>query len=176
MAITQTFMGLNMMFAKKHALLVVFCTFCCVGHAAEDQADNAANPLKRGKLDVLAEHHVIARFDGAPYRLCRGLTARCPQGCGDSGEFAKFTVLKYVEFKKHGKYGAKRPTYPIQISDFDRKPKGDPKVTKLVKSLKVGDKVVLKWEHLYGEVTPNSFSPRHPLVELRKATAEEAVR
>ncbi len=153
---------------------IAIALLCLLATSTFAEDDNKGKLPKRGNLDVLAEHHVIARFDGAPYRLCRGRTARCPQRCGDSGEFATFTVLKYVEFKKHGKYGLKQQQYRFQISDFDRKPKGDPKLAKIASGLAIGDKVVLKWEHLYGEIKPGLISPTRPITELRKATAEEA--
>lgn len=145
------------------------------GAFAEYLALPMTNPADNGKLDTLAEHRVLAQFKGAPYRLCRGRTSLCPEHCGDSGEFATFDIVEYLHYKKPGKYGdEKQKQFALQVSDFRRKPKGDPKTLETVHELKEGDLVLLEWHHLYGEVQPGAFSPVRPVIELRKVTEEEA--
>jgi hypothetical protein len=140
-------------------------------------ADGPADAKKKPKLETLAVHRTIARFEGAPYRLCRGRTAMCPERCGHSGEFATFTIVDYLKYEKPGKYGdAQQKQFMFQVSDFHRKPKGDPKLRATVTGLTKGDLVALGWDHLYGEVLPGSFSPVRPVVELRKISQEEADR
>lgn len=120
-------------------------------------------------LEVLAKHNTIAKFEGSKFRLCRGRTAACPEKCGDSGEYANFTILRYTEYEKPGKYGdPKQESYSIQISDFHKKPVGDPELAKTIASLKQGDEVVLGWNHLYGEIQPGLMSPKRVVVELKK--------
>lgn len=119
------------------------------------------------KRELLAEHETISRLEGIAYRRCRGLTAMCPESCGDSGEYVTFTVVKYTRYKQHGKYGGKQNSFMIQVSDFHKKPKGDSKILKIVRSLKKGDLVKLWWRHDY--VTKNRVSsPERPIVKLEK--------
>lgn len=119
------------------------------------------------KRELLAEHETISRFKGVAYRKCRGLTAQCPEKCGDSGEYATFTILEYTRYKQHGKYGGKQESFTIQVSDFHKKPKGSPEILKTVRSLKQGDLVRLWWRHDY--VTKNRVSsPERPIVKLAK--------
>jgi hypothetical protein len=119
------------------------------------------------KRKLLAEHETESIFEGVVYRKCRGLTALCPQKCGDSGEYATFTVVKYTRYKQHGKYGGKQKTFRVQVSDFHKKPKGNPEILKTVRSLKKGDLVKLCWRHDY--VTKNRVSsPERPIVKLEK--------
>jgi hypothetical protein len=158
---------------KTPDLLCLAVLVCGIVAAAE----GARSPDKKPKLDTLAVHRTIARFEGAPYRLCRGLTAMCPDRCGHSGEFATFTIVEYLKYEKPGKYGDPRQTqFSFQVSGFDRKPKGDPKLRTIVSGLKKGDLVLLGWDHLYGEVKPGLTSPVRPVVELRKISQEEADR
>ncbi len=119
------------------------------------------------KVQVLAKHRTIATYEGTQYRLCMGRTTLCPDRCGDSGEFARFKIDQYTAFEKNSQYGEKRDEFLIQVSDYNKKPIGDPAVSKTVQSLKTGDKVTLWWDHLY--VTKDGVSaPRYPLVKLEK--------
>ena len=114
---------------------------------------------------LLAEHETIATFEGIAYRKCLGRTAMCPERCGDSGEYATFTVVEYTRYKQHGKYGGKQTSFTIQVSDFHKKPKGDPGISKTVRSLKKGDRTRLWWRHDY--VTKNGASfPERPILKL----------
>ncbi|MCU0979628.1 MAG: hypothetical protein MUF25_10740 [Pirellulaceae bacterium] len=117
---------------------------------------------------MLAKHETLAVFEGVNYRLCMGLTSRCPKECGDSGEFASFGVKKYLQYEKPGQYGdPEQKTFLVQVSDYDKKPKGDPKILETVKSLKKGDYVLLAWHHDY--VTKQGASyPERPIVKLEK--------
>ena len=132
---------------------------------------DAADPDKKGdgtSRKTLSTHVTIATYEGAQYRLCRGRTARCPQNCGHSGEFAKFAIKEYLKYEKPGKYGdAKKKEYLIQISDFHRKPKGTLKTLETIKRLKAGDKVRLAWNHDYVTRKGSSF-PERVVKELKK--------
>jgi len=125
------------------------------------------------KRELLAKHVTIATYKGEAFRLCRGRTSRCPENCGDSGEYATFAIEKYLVYEKPGKYGSSKQTsYRIQASDFHRKPVGDPETLKVISGLKEGDHVLLAWNHDY--VTRKGVSsPDRPLKELRKLAPEE---
>ena len=132
--------------------------------------DTIGNPVKR---ELLARHVTLAIFNGSPFRTCRGLTRRCPENCGGSGEFATFSIEKYLEYDKPGKYGSdKQTSHLIQISNFHRKPMGDPAILKVIVELKEGDHVVLAWDHEY-VTSKGSSAPDRPVKELRRLTKEE---
>lgn len=138
-------------------------------------ASDAADTPKE-KRELLARHETLAVFEGVNYRLCRGLTSRCPKACGDSGEFASFGIKKYLKYEQPGQYGdPEQETFLVQVSDYDKGPKGDPRILETVKSLKKGDHVLLSWHHDYVTKEGSSF-PERPLVKLEKigkAKAEE---
>jgi hypothetical protein len=125
------------------------------------------------KTKLLSLHETEATFAGIEYRTCRGLTGRCPKDCGSSGEFAIFKIVKYVKYEKPGKYGdAKAKDRRIQISDFYKKPKADPRLRETVKGLKKGDRVLLSWKHNYVTRTSDGRSwsgPERPVTKLEKA-------
>jgi len=126
------------------------------------------------KRQLLAKHETLAVFDGLKFRLCMGRTALCPERCGDSGEFATFTVKKSLKYEKHGQYGdPKQENFLVQVSDYDKNPKGDPKILETVKGLKKGDYVLLSWHHDY--VTKEGVSsPERPIVKLEKIDSDKA--
>lgn len=151
--------------------------------AAKDakQTDNQSPKAYVGKmpdndkLKVLTEHKVIATFQEVKFRRCVGLTGRCPDRCGSSGEFANFKITDYLHHKKLGKYGEdKYESYLAQISDFHRKPQGDPALLAHIESLEKGDLVVIEWKHLYGELRTGGSSPVRPLLLLKKIDQAEA--
>ena len=137
------------------------------------EAHGAAGGKDVEKRELLARHLTIATYKGAPFRLCRGETARCPKDCGSSGEFATFAIGKYLEYEKLANYGSSKQTsHLIQVSGFHRKPVGDPEILKVISQLKVGDHVLLAWDHDY--VTSNRVSaPDRPIKKLRRLTEEE---
>jgi len=150
------------------ALVVALVNFSAAGADASD-----GPPEKR---ELLANHETLAVFDGVNYRLCRGRTALCPERCGDSGEFANFRIKKYLKYEKPGQYGdPQQTTFLAQVSDYHRRPKGDPRILETVKTLKPGDHVLLSWRHDYVTRAGASF-PERPIVKLEKiddARAEE---
>ena len=124
------------------------------------------------KVELLAKHETLVVFEGSQFRLCRGRTARCPKQCGHSGEFANFRIVEYLKYEKPGKYGeGKQKSKLIQVSDFDKKPKGDPKLLAVVKNLKQGDRVLLNWRHDYVNRNGSSF-PVRPITKLEKEQAD----
>jgi hypothetical protein len=126
------------------------------------------------KRELLANHETLAVFDGLKYRLCMGRTALCPKQCGHSGEFATLTVKKYLKYEKLGQYGdPEQKTFLVQVSDYDKKPKGDPKILETVKGLKKGDYVLLSWHHDY-VTKEGASSPERPIVKLESIDGDKA--
>ncbi len=132
---------------------------------------SAAKPEKKENdttRKILSKHITISTYEGAQFRRCRGLTGRCPENCGNSGEFARFTINEYLTYEKPGKYGdPKQKQYLIQISDFHKKPKGDADILKVIKGITKGDKVRLAWNHNYVTRKGSSF-PERVVKELKK--------
>ena len=125
------------------------------------------------KTKLLSTHETEATFAGIEYRTCRGLTGACPERCGSSGEYAIFKIEKYLKYEKPGKYGdAKAKDRRIHISDFHKKPKGDPKLNEIIKGLTKGDRVLLSWNHNYVTRTyangTSSSAPERPITKLQK--------
>jgi hypothetical protein len=151
---------------KLASLVMCVLTLSVVGFAGDDDA--------KGDVErkLLSLHETEATFAGVEYRTCRGRTARCPKECGDSGEYAVFTIDKYLKYEKPGKDGdGKAKERRIQISDFYKKPKGDPKLSETIKGLKKGDRVLLSWKHVYVTRTSDGRSwsgPERPITRLEK--------
>jgi hypothetical protein len=140
-----------------------------MGVAGSEMVDAAKKKGKnKDKTELLSAHETEAVFAGIEFRTCRGKTGRCPENCGSSGEFAIFTIDKYLKYEKPGKYGdAKAKDKRIQISDFHKKPKGDAKLNETIKGLTKGDRVLLSWDHNY--VTRGGSSmPVRPITKLEK--------
>ncbi|WP_435895651.1 hypothetical protein [Oceaniferula spumae] len=143
-------------------------------------ADKPALEKPAEEVAVLSIHETKAVFKGLVYRRCMGRTSRCPERCGDSGEYAQFEITEYTKYEKEGKYGdPKQTTYLIQVSDFDKKPLDKDNngndltvLGKVIKDLKPGDQVELSWQHQYITATSQnggkSKFPRRVVVKLEK--------
>jgi hypothetical protein len=113
----------------------------------------------------------VAVFKGKEYRLCRGRTSRCPKTCGQSGEFAVFSVEGYLEYEKPGKYGdPMKKIFRFQVSDFDKKPLENSPGSKVVASMKDGDYARLEWNHEY-----DGSMPSRPVRLVKKIGKAEAL-
>ena len=148
--------------------LVLLMSGLMIPAVAWSTAASAGAENPKEKRELLAKHETLATFEGVNYRLCMGLTSRCPKECGDSGEFASFAIKKYLKYEKPGQYGdPEQETFLVQVSDYDKRPKGDPKILETVKSLKKGDHVLLSWHHDYVTKEGSSF-PERPIIKLEK--------
>ena len=154
--------------------LVLLMSGLVIPAVAWPTAAKDATETPKEKRELLAKHETLAIFEGVNYRLCMGLTSRCPKQCGDSGEFANFRVKKYLKYEKPGQYGDPgQKTFLVQVSDYDKMPKGDPQILATVKSLKKGDYVLLAWHHDYVTKEGASF-PERPIVKLEKISNAKA--
>jgi hypothetical protein len=118
--------------------------------------------------DVLSVHKTKATFNGTREHTCRGLTALCPDRCGDSGTLAVFTIDEYTAYEKTGEYGdGKASTFQFLTVDNLKQNKGSPELRARIEALKPGDKVILEWEHRYMN-RGGSRWPERPVTRLEK--------
>lgn len=138
----------------------------------------AADP-PREKRELLAEHNTVAKFTGIAYQQCRGLTAQCPDDCGNSGDFVSFEIVAYLAYSKPGQYGdPKAQTFTFQLQDNHKNLKVSKELSDTIKGLKKGDYVLLNWRHDYVTTFEpggqSASSPQRPVVKLEKISREEA--
>ena len=123
---------------------------------------------------LLAEHSTIARFEGTETQPCRFRTALCPDRCGHAQTTAKFTVVKYLNYKSHDQYGDPQTSrfYYAITGGVGKAPLASAPAA-AIGTLKPGDLVRLDWNHEYVTQDGCSF-PERPIVRLEKLTPEEA--
>ncbi|MGL4982264.1 MAG: hypothetical protein ACRC4W_05360 [Treponemataceae bacterium] len=143
--------------------------FSCVSTKKDStSAQYGASVKGAQKVELLSTHRTKATYKGLEYRLCRGLTALCPNKCGESGEFAIFEIQEYLDYQKSGEYGdGKQKNFMIHVTDYDKKPLNN-KYSKNIVGLKVDDTVYLDWDHIY-VTKDNSSYPERPLLRLAAA-------
>ena len=146
---------------KKIESMLIGLMLAC-GLFAQARAED-----KPDKVDLLARHETLAELQEVKYRTCMGMTGHCPDKCGHSGEFAHFKIVKYLNYEQTGKWGGKKETKMIQISDFNKKPQGDEKINAIIRELKKGDKVYISWDHNYVTGIKGSF-PERPITKFEK--------
>ena len=150
-----------------------------VALAAPPASQPAAKPNE--KRELLAENNTVAKFTGIAYQQCRGMTALCPDKCGQSGDFASFQIVSYLVYRKFGEYGdPKAPTYTFQVEDNMKNLKVPKELAAEVRGLKPGDYVLLNWRHDYVTTFEagggSSSSPERPITKLQKISKDEADR
>ena len=101
-----------------------------------------------------------------------GMTALCPDRCGESGKLARFEITSYLSYKKPGEYGdPKQQEFSVLIEDNLSNPKVSPDILKKIGDLEVGSKVRLSWNHDY--VTKDgTSSPERPITNITLLTNE----
>ncbi|WP_425613697.1 hypothetical protein NA78x_003535 [Anatilimnocola sp. NA78] len=160
------------MLRRNGLLLFSLAMFHWVG-VLDLSAAEPAEPATE-KRERLAVHETLAVLNKVEFRLCRGLTSLCPEKCGHSGNFADFTIKKYLKYEKVGEFGDPQQTnFLIQISDFAKQPIGDPAQLKTIQGLKQGDFVLLSWNHDY-VTSKGTSSPERPVVKLEEIDAAKA--
>ena len=81
--------------------------------------------------ELLSDHVAEAEFTGIIHRKCRFLTSLCPDKCDHARDFAVFRIVKYLDYRKPGKYGdEKQDQLMVDVTDADYE-------------IKQGDEVVL---------------------------------
>jgi hypothetical protein len=114
--------------------------------------------------ELLSSHETEARFTGLKDHTCRGLTALCPDRCGESGKMAEFEIVTYLDYKKPGEYGdAKQKTFQVLIQDTQGNAKIPKETCDAILAFKPGEMVHLKWNHDYVTKDGSKF-PERPIV------------
>lgn len=160
--------------------MVAFCLVLVAGltaHAGEktapaaaDAAEKAEKPLPSGEL--LSDHVAEAEFTGIIHRQCMFRTSLCPDKCDHPKDFATFRIIKYLDYRKPGKYGdEKQKKLMIDVNPAHRPMFQDASILKQVAALKPGDKVVLHWSHYYMHKDSSSF-PERPVISIRPLPAD----
>ena len=128
------------------------------------------------KRELLAKQETVAEFTGLKFQKCRGLTSLCPDKCGNSGNVAKFRIIKYLVYEKPGQYGDPQVTeFLTQVDDNLGNLKLPQEQVELLRALKPGDFVRLAWRHDY--VTKDgASSPERPLTKVEKLTEAAAAK
>ena len=145
--------------------------------AADKQAapkSAVAAPAPEKQRELLSSHDTVARFEGLTDHKCLGLTSLCPDRCGESGQLATFTIVKYLKYDKPGEYGdPQQEQFMVLIEDN----MGNVKVPKAIRDaimvLKPGDLVHLRWNHDYVTQAGSKF-PERPIKDVTPLTKEQA--
>ena len=146
---------------KLHAVLLAMALLSTLVNAEE-------------KRELLSRHETVAVYAGAPFKTCLGMTTLCPDKCDGSGELATFKIRGYLAYEKRGEYGdPKQSQFVVRISDYNKKPLGNPERRAVLDTLKPGDFVLLAWNHDY-VTRDGASSPERPVQNLKKISAAEA--
>ena len=122
-------------------------------------------------VEILARHETLAEFRGTRPHRCRGLTALCPDDCGESGTVAEFRIKRYLAYERPGEYGdPKAEQLVFMLEDNRGNPKATADVRAVVQALEEGDRVLLSWNHLYVTVDGHA-GPERPVTRLEAIPA-----
>ncbi len=142
--------------------------------AVEKKLMPKADPAPGQQRDLLSSHDTVARFTGLKDHQCMGLTALCPDRCGESGKLATFAIVKYLAYQKPGEYGdPKQEQFMVLIEDNMKNPKVPKAIRDAILALKPGDLVRLQWNHDYVTQDGSKF-PERPIRKLSVLTKEQA--
>lgn len=145
--------------------------------AADKQAapkSAVAAPAPEKQRELLSSHDTVARFEGLKYHKCMGLTALCPDRCGESGKLATFAIVNYIKYEKPGEYGdPKQEQFMVLVEDNMKNLKVPKAIRDAIIALKPGDLVHLQWNHDYVTQAGSKF-PERPIKDLSPLTKEQA--
>ena len=119
--------------------------------------------------ELLSDHVAEAEFTGIIHRKCRFLTSLCPDKCDHARDFAVFRIVKYLDYRKPGKYGdEKQEQLMVDVNPAHKPILQSADILKKISALKPGDKVVLHWAHYYMHRNSSSF-PERPVISVEPA-------
>lgn len=145
-------------------------------HAADSPVANPEKTEEKddGKLpsgELLSDHVAEAEFTGVIHRKCMFRTSLCPDKCDHPRDFATFRIIRYLDYRKPGKYGdEKQEKLMIDLNPAHKPILQGADILNKVASLKTGDKVVLHWSHYYMHRDSSSF-PERPVISLEPAAS-----
>lgn len=135
---------------QKIAILTLFIPFlfsCCSRKEATN--NNLIKEHILSDYDITRYHIFDAIFSRTKYHKCMGMTADCPEKCGNSGEYANFEIIRYKKFYGNGEGGAQKlESYQKQISDFNKNRFSNESI-QVIESLKPGDHVEIQVNYVY---------------------------
>ncbi|NP_001267848.1 flp protein [Hydra vulgaris] len=116
--------------------------------------------------DLLSLHETVSRFEGIVEQPCFFLTSLCPDNCGHGGSTAVFAIQEYLNYEKPGEYGdPKSEKYHVRLKDSKEATGLTKERLDLLKSLVIGDIVLLSWNHDYVHKEGCSY-PERPITKL----------
>lgn len=119
--------------------------------------------------ELLSDHVAEAEFTGVIHRKCRFLTSLCPDKCDHARDFAVFRIVKYLDYRKPGKYGdEKQEQLMVDVNPAHKPILQSADILKKISALKPGDRVVLHWAHYYMHRNSSSF-PERPVISVEPA-------
>lgn len=131
---------------------------------AEDQPPKQPKEVRK----LLSSHSTLAEYTGTKFQACRHRTSLCPNKCTHAGKVANFKIIKYIDYKKPGKYGdGKGTSFRTMVEDQLGNAKIPAATLIIINSLKKGDTVRLSWNHDYVTRNRSSF-PVRTITKLSK--------
>ena len=127
---------------------------------------NEQGDAKLPSGELLSDHVAEAEFTGMIHRKCRFLTSLCPDRCDHARDFAVFRIVKYLDYRKPGKYGEEQ--LMVDVNPAHKPILQGADILKKVSALKPGDRVVLHWAHYYMHRDSSSF-PERPVISVAPA-------
>lgn len=83
--------------------------------------------------------------------------------------FRRFRIVKYLDYRKPGKYGdEKQEQLMVDVNPAHKPILQSADILKKISALKPGDKVVLHWAHYYMHRNSSSF-PERPVISVEPA-------
>ncbi|MCT4665217.1 MAG: hypothetical protein N4A45_08310 [Flavobacteriales bacterium] len=149
-------------------LSIPFLFSCCSGKKTTETTVNKPNKEHTLTDNDFTRYHIFdATFSKTKYHKCMGMTADCPDKCGNSGEYANFEITRYKKFDGKGEGGSQKlETYQKQISDFNKKRFNDESV-RIIESLKPGDQVEIQVNYIY-DTRLTTVQTVENLISIRK--------
>ena len=112
--------------------------------------------------DILSTNSTIAIFEGIKRNECMFRTSLCPDKCGHSTEIAQFKIIEYLDYTKPGEYGDEKQEYFYANMNLNApEDKQKKEYIDFINQLKIGDKVKLKWDHIYIDNNGSRYPERH---------------
>ncbi|MBQ6704734.1 MAG: hypothetical protein IJN19_01825 [Opitutales bacterium] len=142
--------------------------FAFTANACAPTPSECTTVPRSGNFKTLSLHDTDAVFTGTRKHVCMGRSMLCPDRCGHSGTLAVFKIEKYNSYSAPDKYGdPKTDEFACML-----KPEGSTEVAKKfiekINTLNPGDKVRLRWAHIYVSDPNGGNYPERVICELEK--------
>lgn len=164
-------MNASILTAKLNFTRLCLALALLLGVAAVSAGDG--QPAANGRK-MLSKHETVAQFIGITEHKCMGMTALCPDRCGQSGDLATFRIVKYLAYEKPGQYGdEKQKKFQFLVQDNLKNLKVSGETKAAIDALKPGDYVRLDWQHDYVSKDGANY-PERTVTQIKRLTKEEA--